>query len=293
MGHEFLGVVEDVGRGVSSVKRGDRVLASCTIGCGQCVACRNQLYSGCTVVPGGGGGANVFGVTPTNPGGQAEAVLIPYADANLFPIPESVEDERARFLTDILPTGYMGAEWADVGPGDVVVVFGCGPVGTFAQMGAQVRGAAVVLAVDLDESRLEAARARGCETLNPAKADLLETVMSLTRGRGADSVIEAVGKKELVAQAAELTRPGGRVAVIGVLPDAELTLPWFQIFGKNITIRTGLVNPPAYMNRLLPLIESERIDPTVIVSHRLDLSDGPEAYEIFARQEAMKVVLKP
>ena len=292
VGHEFLGTVEDVGAGVHRFAAGDRVLASCTVGCGSCAMCLQRMYSGCQVqtqtTP-----VNVFGFSNSLPGGQAEGVRVPFADATLFRIPESLSDEQVLFLTDILPTGYMGAEFAEVSPGDVVVVFGCGPVGTFAQMTAQLMGAAVVLAVDLDDERLARAAGLGCETLNPTAQDLATKVLELTDGRGADAVIEAVGREELIAQGAGLLRAGGRLSVIGVLTDPSVTLPWALFFAKNLTVRTGLVNPQNTIPKLLPLIEQGRLDPTQIISHRLPLAEGVRGYEIFARHEerALKVVL--
>ncbi len=167
VGHEFVGVVEDVGLAVRGIRKGDRVLASCTTGCGSCAPCREQLHSACTVTTANGAQA-VFGFSSALSGAQAEAVRVPFADVNLFRIPDALSDEQALFLTDILPTGYMGAELAEVGAGDVVVVFGCGPVGAFAQRAAQLRGAARVLAVDLDAQRLALAGARGLRDDRPA-----------------------------------------------------------------------------------------------------------------------------
>jgi 2-desacetyl-2-hydroxyethyl bacteriochlorophyllide A dehydrogenase len=292
VGHEFIGVVEDVGRAVQGVRRGDRVLASCTAGCGTCASCRAELWSGCSVTLATGG--NVFGFSSGLPGGQAEAVRVPFADTNLFKIPSDISDEQALFLTDILPTGYMGAEWAEVGPGDVVVVFGCGPVGAFAQRCAQLRGAARVIAVDLDEGRLTRARERGCEPVNPAREDLSAHVLAATGGRGADAVIEAVGRPELLVKALELARPGGRIAAIGVIAQ-PVELPFLLVFLKNLTIRSGLVNPQRFVPRLLPLIEAGRIDPTEIITHRLPLADAVRGYRIFAShaENVLKVVLQP
>lgn len=295
VGHEFLGVVEEAGKGVHGFKKGDRVLASCTVGCGNCALCRKGVYSGCVAMTQGGGASNVFGFSTGLPGGQAEAVRVPFSDTNLFRVPAQVSDEQALFLTDILPTGYMGAEMAEVAPGDTVVVFGCGPVGTFAQMSALLRGAARVIAVDLDDQRLERARKLGCETVNSSKENLDERVLAATSGLGADATIEAVGRADLITQAAMITRPGGRVAVIGVLTEATATLPWVLLFMKNITLRTGLVNPQNYVSKLLPLIERGRLDPTVIISHRLPLSEGPRGYDVFAhhKENVLKVVLTP
>jgi threonine dehydrogenase-like Zn-dependent dehydrogenase len=295
VGHEFLGVVEEAGKGLRGVKKGDRVLTSCTVGCGTCAMCRKGVFSGCKVMTAGGGASNVFGFSTGLPGGQAEAVRVPFGDTNLFQVPGDMSDEQALFLTDILPTGYMGAELAEVSPGDTVVVFGCGPVGTFAQMSALLRGAARVVAVDLDDGRLERARQLGCDAVNPSKDNLGQRVLDWTHGVGADAAIEAVGREDLITQAAMVVRPGGRVAVIGVLGSPTATLPWFLMFMKNVTLKTGLVNPQIFIPRLLPLIESGRIDPTVIISHRLSLSEGPHGYEIFAghKENALKVILKP
>ena len=292
VGHEFLGVIEDVGDAVQGFKRGDRVLASCTVGCGSCSMCQQRMYSGCQVQA-QQGPMNVFGFSTSLPGGQAEGVRVPFADTTLFRIPESLTDEQALFLTDILPTGYMGAEFAEVGPGDSVVVFGCGPVGAFAQMSAMLMGAAVVVAVDLDDERLARAAERGCVTINPGSQDLAAKVLELTGGVGADAVIEAVGNADLIAQGATLLRAGGKLAVIGVLTDPMISLPWALFFLKNLSVRTGLVNPQNAIPKLIPLIEQGRIDPTAIISHRLSLEEGVRGYEIFARHEekALKVVL--
>ncbi len=296
VGHEFVGVVEDVGSGVARVKRGDRVAVSCTAGCGSCELCRKREYSGCRTLGTAGPATNVFGFgNPALNGGQAEGARVPFADTNLFKLPDAVDDEHALFLTDILPTGYMGAELAEVGPGDTVDVCGCGPVGTFAQMSALIRGAARVIAVDLDDERLARAKKLGCDTVNPSRDNLAERVLAVTDGLGADATIEAVGREDLIGQAAALTRPGGRIAVIGVLTAPVANVPWFLLFMKNLSLRTGLVNPQVHIQKLLALIERGRLDPTVIISHRLPLSDGPRGYEIFAghKENALKVVLSP
>ena len=291
VGHEFLGTVESVGSAVRSVAKGDRVLVSCTIGCGQCDSCRRGVYSGCSVTTAGGTQTNVFGFG-TFGGGQAEAVRVPFGDTNCFKLPTSLSDDQCLFLTDILPTGYMGADLAQVSAGDRVVVFGCGPVGTFAQMCAQVRGAATVIAVDLDRGRLKRAEARGCVPIDASRENVVERVMELTHGQGADASIEAVGSPELVNTAALTTRAGGRVAVIGVVM-SPWEIQWPLFFGKNLSLSTGLVNPQVYIPRLLPLIEQERLDPAHIITHRFPLEQGAKGYEIFAhrRDDVLKVVL--
>jgi len=295
LGHEFLGTVEDVGRDVRGFAKGDRVIVSCTIGCGHCSLCHDHVYSGCMEATKLGPVTNIFG-TGLYPGGQAEGARVPFADTNLYKIPEGLSDEQVLFLTDILPTGAMGADLAEVGPGDVAVVFGCGPVGTFAQKVALLRGAACVVAVDLDEGRLAKAAARGCRPLQPQQEDLNEVVKGLTSGRGADCAIEAVGKPELLLQALDVVRPGGRVSVIGVIAGADVSIPFLPtVMGKNLTLRSGIVNPQAYFPKLLPLIREGRLDPTDIITHRLPLSDGVRGYEIFDAHEddVLKVVLEP
>ncbi|MEM1245395.1 MAG: alcohol dehydrogenase catalytic domain-containing protein [Acidobacteriota bacterium] len=292
VGHEFLGTIEDVGKDVRGVSKGDRVIVSCTNGCGRCPACKRGVFSGCPVATEEFTHGNIFGFGSHLNGGQAEAVRVPFGDANCFHLPDELEDEDCLFLTDILPTGYMGAEMANVGPGDTVVVFGCGPVGTFAQMSARLRGAARVIAVDLDAGRLARAEARGCIGINPREEDVLERVLELTHGEGAHASIEAVGRPELVTQAAMATRPGGVVSVIGVILQ-PFQIEWALFLSKNLSLRTGLVNPQAYVDRLIPLIREGHLDPAQIVSHRYSLDDAVEGYETFAghRDDVLKVVL--
>jgi 2-desacetyl-2-hydroxyethyl bacteriochlorophyllide A dehydrogenase len=295
MGHEFLGLIEETGPAVRRFHKGDRVLAACTVGCGDCGMCSRGLYGGCLETTRLAPLTNVFG-NPALPGGQAEAVRVPFADTNLFRVPETLSDEQALFLTDILPTGFMGAELAEVEPGDVVVVYGCGPVGVFAQRSAALFGAAAVVAVDLDDERLERARARGCIAVNPERDDLGEIVRGLTEGRGADAAIEAVGRSELVASAIEIARPGARIAVMGVITSEPLEVPFMQgLFAKSLTLRSGIVTPQLYIPRLLPLIEQGRTAPTEIITHRLPLERAIDGYRTFASHadNVLKVVLQP
>lgn len=295
LGHEFLGTIEDVGPEVQRVRPGDRVLVSCTLGCGHCSLCRDDLYSGCKTTTTLGPLTNILG-TPFLPGGQAEGARVPFADVNCLPIPRDLSDEQALFLTDILPTGYMGADLAEVAPGDVCVVFGCGPVGTFAQIAALLRGAACVVAVDLDDGRLAKARARGCRPLNPTNEDVGAVVQELTDGRGADCVIEAVGKVELVLKGIEIARPGGRVSVVGIIVENVLPIPILTgVLGKNLTLRAGTVNPQHYYPELVQLIRQGRIAPDEIITHRMPLSEGSRGYQIFDAHEedVLKVVLQP
>jgi 2-desacetyl-2-hydroxyethyl bacteriochlorophyllide A dehydrogenase len=294
IGHELVGVVEKAGSAVRTLAAGDRAFVSGVLGCGSCVRCRRGLFSACSVTTAGGTRSNVLGFSSALPGGQAEFIHIPFADTNVFRIPDDVSDEQALFLTDILPTAYMATDFAEVQPGSRVVVFGCGPVGALVQRCAQVRGAAQVIAVDPDEGRLKLAEERGCTVLQPEKENVPERVFALTGGEGADSVIEAVGRAELIAQAALLLRPGGVISVAGVVT-SNVELPWALFLMKNLSLRGGLVNPQQYVETLLALIQSGRLDPAELVTHRMPLSEGPAAYELFASHAdgVMKVVLEP
>lgn len=294
VGHEFLGRIVDVGSDVRRFEKGARVLVSCTAGCGQCRPCRRGDYAGCVTMTENMSRTNVFGFTPQLPGGQAEAVRVPFADTNCITVPDALDDEQALFITDILPTGFMAAEFAEVAAGDTVVVFGCGPVGTFAQMCAMARGAARVIAVDLDAGRLERAAQRGCIPCNPQDQNPVQFVLEATHGDGADCCIEAVGKPELITEAAMATRAGGRVSVVGVIM-APFEIAWPLFLAKNLTLRTGLVTPQTFADRLLAMIEQERIDPREIISHRLPLAEVADAYRLFAehRDDVLKVVLEP
>jgi 2-desacetyl-2-hydroxyethyl bacteriochlorophyllide A dehydrogenase len=293
VGHECVGVVEEVGSGVQTLAKGDRVFVSCTLGCGTCVSCRRGLYSGCKVTTAGGTRNNIMGFSATFPGVQAERVRVPFADANVFRLPDGVSDEQSLFLTDILPTAEMVVQFAEVKPGDRVVIFGCGPVGSLAQRCAQIHGAAQVIAVDLEETRLARARELGCDAVNPEKENLVERVLELTGGEGADAAIEAVGRPELIGSASLLLRPGGIIAVAGVIV-APVELPWALFLMRNLSLRGGLVNPQCHVAPLLSLIESGRLDPTEIITHRLPLSEGIAGYEMFAerRPGVLKVVLE-
>ena len=261
VGHECVGVVQEVGSGVQTLAKGDRVFVSCTLGCGTCVSCRRGLYSGCKVTTAGGTRSNIMGFSAAFPGVQAERVRVPFADANVFRVPDGVSYEQSLFLTDILPTAEMVVQFAEVKPGDRVVIFGCGPVGSLAQRCAQLYGAARVIAVDLEDTRLARAKELGCDVINPEKENLLERVAELTGGEGADSAIEAVGRPELIGQASMLVRPGGIIAVAGVIV-APVELPWALFLMRNLSLRAGLVNPQNHVGPLLSLIESGRLDPT-------------------------------
>jgi 2-desacetyl-2-hydroxyethyl bacteriochlorophyllide A dehydrogenase len=290
LGHEFIGAVVEVGSEVRTVKPGDRVLASGVIGCGRCPGCRAGDPVACEQ-----GGPRVFGTDPALPGGQAEAVAVPAADHALQLIPDAITDEQAVLLTDVLPTGYIGARRADVAPGDTVVVIGLGPVGTLALQCAQLLGAARVIGVDpLAERRANAARL-GAVAVDPAAGGTAPQVLELTGGRGADSVIEAVGSDATVTDALFSARPAGTVSMIGVNLNLAFPFPLALAMGRNLTFRAAIAPIPSTWPALLPLVASGRLHPEEVFTHRLPLSEAPRAYQLFAHREdgCLKVLLDP
>jgi threonine dehydrogenase-like Zn-dependent dehydrogenase len=237
----------------------------------------------------------VYGFSPELPGGQAEAIRVPNADANLLPSPPQLSDEQVLFLTDILPTGYYAAENAKISAGQTVAVVGCGPVGLFAILSAQLFGPARIFAIDRVGYRLEQARKLGAVPVDIAHQDPRDALLQATDGAGADAVIEAVGSAETVRLAFDLVRIGGVLSVVGVLLDAEFPFPMGTAFIKDLTFRIGLVDVPRFVPMLLPLIESGRLDPTILISHHLPLAEGKRAYEMFDQRidGCLKVALTP
>ena len=287
LGHEAVGTVESVGSGVKTVKVGDRVLVSCVSVCGTCRFCREGRPGQCL-----GGGGWILGYLID--GTQAEYVRVPFADASTYPVPDGAADEDILMLADILPTGYeVGVLNGGVRPGDVVAVVGAGPVGLSAIMGASLYSPSHIVAIDLADSRLEAAKLFGADvTVNNSREDALEAVRSLTGGLGADVTIEAVGVPATFELAVELVRPGGRIANIGV-HGAPATLHLEEQWIRDITITTGLVD--AYSTpTLLRLLASGRVDAGRFITHRFALDQIDAAYSVFARAAdtgALKVVL--
>jgi alcohol dehydrogenase len=287
LGHEAVGTVESVGRGVKNVKPGDRVLVSCITVCGTCRFCREGRYGQCL-----GGGGWIFGYKID--GTQAEYVRVPFADTSTYPVPDGILDEDILMLADILPTGYeVGVLNGGVRPGDVVAVVGSGPVGLSAITGARLFSPSHVVAIDQADSRLEAAKQFGADiTVNNVTEDPLEVMRALTGGLGADVAIEAVGVPATFELAVELSRPGGRIANIGVHGEPA-TLHLEQQWIRDITITTGLVD--AYSTpTLLRLVTSRQIDARRFVTHRFALGEFDDAYDVFARAGetgALKVVL--
>ena len=280
-GHEFIGRVIDAGSAVQRFKKGDRVLASAIFGCGDCSHCRTNDALACVegcVVP--GFGTNETGVY----GGQAEAVTVPHADFNLAPIPDGMAAEHAVLLTDTLPTGYAGSQRADIEPGDTVAVFGMGPIGLAAMMGAQIHGAARVLAVDTVPERLERAARRGAIPIDASNGDSVEKVLEYTDGRGADAVIEAVGIDATIHDAIAAGAIGSTVAILGVSSNPALPISPGELVPRNISLRFCGGQVQKLWPQLLPLVQAGRIDADGFFTHRYSLDGAPEAYDTFARR---------
>ncbi|MFA9431102.1 zinc-dependent alcohol dehydrogenase family protein [Egicoccus sp. AB-alg2] len=287
LGHEAIGTVEEIGAGVKNVAVGDRVLVSCISACGRCDYCRRASYGQCR-----GGGGWILGHLID--GTQAERVRVPFADTSTYPVPDGVSDEATLMLADILPTGYeVGVLNGQVAPGSVIAVVGAGPIGLAAIMTARLLSPSEIVAIDLVDARLEAAKRFGATTtINSQQENALEHVLQMTDGLGADVAIEAVGIPETFELCARLIRPGGRVANVGV-HGAPATLHLEDLWIRNVTVTTGLVDTYSTPT-LLRLIAAGQIDPSPFITHRFPMSDFLEAYDVFARAGetgSLKVVL--
>ncbi len=332
LGHEFMGEVVEVGPKVKNLSVGDRVVVPFPIACGGCLQCERQMYSLCeNSNPNawmaeklfGHSAAGIFGyshLTGGFAGGQAEYARVPYADVGPIKIPDGLTDDQVLFLSDILPTGYMAAEACEIKPGDVVAVWGCGPVGQFAIKSAYLLGAERVIGIDRFRYRLRIARDRaGAETINYEDQDVYENLLEMTGGRGPDAVIDAVGLEahgsgatyafDRIKQAmmSETGRPialreaimacrnGGIVSVPGVFGGLIDKFPMGSFMNRALTMKTGQTHVQRYMKPLLDRIQKGEIDPSFIITHRLPLDRAPEAYQMFCdkQDECLKVVLKP
>lgn len=289
LGHEFVGTIVEAGAEVARLRVGDRVLVSGVIGCGRCSACLARDPVRCT------SGPRIFGTGRELAGGQAELAAVPAADAFALPIPVGISIEQAVLLTDILPTGYLGAARADISPGSTVVVIGLGPVGVFALQCAQLYGPARILALDTVADRLARAEQLGAEPVDVSAGDAIGRVAELTAGRGAGSVIEAVGADETIGGALWLAAPGGTVSVIGANVNLALPIPMAVALMRSLTLRVTLASIPSTWDALIPLIESGRLHPEQVFTHRIGLSDAAFAYELFdqRRDGVLKVLLDP
>jgi alcohol dehydrogenase len=287
LGHEAVGTVIEVGAAVTTIAVGDRVLVSCISSCGRCRFCREGHYGLCT-----GGGGWIFGHLID--GLQAELARVPFADTSVYKVPAGLSDEQVLFLADILPTAYeVGVLNGRVTPGDTVAIVGAGPIGLATIMTAKLHTPGQIIAIDLADTRLEKALEFGADvTINNGNEDAVAKVMELTGGLGADVAIEAVGVPDTFELCAELIRPGGHVANVGVHGECA-TLHLERLWIRDVMITTGLVDTNTTPT-LLRLIEGGRLDPTVFATHHFDLADTMRAYEVFAaaaETQALKVVL--
>ncbi|HYF83329.1 MAG TPA: zinc-dependent alcohol dehydrogenase [Clostridia bacterium] len=319
LGHETMGIVEEVGKEVTRVKKGDRVIVPFPISCGHCWFCEHDLWSQCDNSNANGEVGGIFGYSKTYggyDGGQAEYLRVPYANVGPFKVPEELTDEQVIFLTDILPTSYWGAETGGVKKGDTVAVLGCGPVGLLTQKWAAYMGAERVIAVDYIDYRLEHARKYNkVEALNFNDYDNTgEYVKEITHG-GADVVIDCVGmdgkmtvvemvesalklqggSKSAIEIATQAVRKGGTVSLVGVYGARYNAFPLGDFFARNITLKMGQCPAHTYVERILKLIQDGSFDATDIITHKLSLDQGEHAYEIFdeKKDNCIKVILKP
>ena len=332
LGHEFMGEVMEVGRDVKNLKVGDRVVVPFPIACGNCAACRAEAYSLCeNSNPNGWMAEKLWGHSPAGifgyshmlggfAGGQAEFARVPFADVGPLKIENGFSDEQVLFLSDIFPTGYMGAEMCGIERGDVIAVWGAGPVGQFAIASAFLLGAERVIAIDRYKYRLDMARDNsGAETINYEEVDnVVDTLNEMTGGRGPDHCIDAVGLEAhapgiqyaydrakqammletgrpiALRQAAMACRNGGTISVIGVYGGFIDKFPMGSIMNRSLTIKTGQCHVQRYMRPLLQHIENGDIDPSFVITHHMQLEDAPRGFDMFLKKldGCEKVVLK-
>lgn len=328
MGHETMGEVVAVGKDNQKLKVGDRVVVPFTISCGECEFCQRGLYSVCERSnPNGAEQAKVVGYPTAGlfgythmyggfPGGQAEYLRVPYADVGPIVVPEGLTDDQVLFLSDIFPTGWMAAENCDIRPGQTILVFGCGPVGQFAIRSAFMMGAERVIAIDEVPERLQMARDAGAETIDFSQGELQDRIKEMTGGRGPDGVIEAVGLEshgsggilekvqETVAKRMErpyalneaiiACRPGGTISLPGVFVGGVPTMMGAFV-AKGLTMRTGQTHVQRYLEPLMKNIQDGEIDPGFLITHKIGLEDGPDAYKMFQEKSdgCVKVVINP
>jgi threonine dehydrogenase-like Zn-dependent dehydrogenase len=333
LGHEFMGEVVEVGSRVRNLKAGDRVVVPFPIACGNCWACQHELYSVCeNSNPNAGLAEKFMGHSPAGifgyshmlggyAGGQAQYARVPFADVGPIKIEDDLPDEQVLFLSDIFPTGYMGADNCDIKPGDTIAVWGAGPVGQFAAASAYLLGAERVIVIDRFGYRLDRVRQNtGAEVLDYEETDTLDALRDLTAGRGPDGCIDAVGmeahhptgpihaydrtkqatrmeteRPHALREAILACRNGGTVSVIGVYGGLLDKFPMGSLMNRSLTLRAGQCHVQHYMQPLLEYIRNGDIDPSFVVSHRMSLEDAPEGYELFKNKqdECNKVVLTP
>jgi threonine dehydrogenase-like Zn-dependent dehydrogenase len=333
LGHEFMGIVEEVGKDVTNLRRGDRVVVPFTIACGNCLFCKKKIWAACDnsnpnahlmEAAYGYSGSGLFGYSHMMggyAGGQAQYARVPFANVGPLKIESDLPDEKVLFLSDIFPTGYMAAENGQIQPGDTVAVWGCGPVGQFAIASAFMLGAARVIAIDRLPERLEMARSLGAITVDYSEEDVsvLSALKDLTGGIGPDACIDAVGleahsaelqgtydkikvallmetdRPSVLRQAIQAVRKGGTLSVPGVYGGLLDKVPFGAAFGKGITMKMGQTNMHNYMKPLLERIEKGQIDPSYIISHRITLEQAPEMYKVWRdkKENVTKIVIDP
>ena len=286
IGHEGVGIIEEVGKGVTNFKKGDHVIISCITSCGKCEYCKKGMYSHCE--DGGWILGNMIDGT------QAEFVRIPHADNSLYPIPAGADEEALVMLSDILPTGFeCGVLNGQVKPGDTVAIVGAGPIGLAALLTAQFYSPAEIILIDMDENRLEVAKTFGAtQTINSGVVNAIDKIKSLTNGKGVDVAIEAVGVPATFELCQEIIAPGGHIANIGV-HGKSVTLHLEKLWSQNVTITTRLVDTVT-TPLLLKTVQSKKLQPNQLITHHFKLSDIVNAYETFgnaAREKALKVIL--
>ena len=333
LGHEFMGEVVETGREIKNLKKGDRVVVPFAIACGHCVFCDRHLWSLCDTsnpnkamlddMYGHGGGA-LFGYSHLFggfAGGQADYVRVPYGDVGPLKIPQGIPDDQVLFLTDVFPTGYMAAENANIRPGETVAVWGCGPVGLFAIRSAWMLGAGRVVGIDGVPERLRLAQSDNrTEVIDNTAEDVIDRLNELTGSYGPDRCIDAVGmeahstgtidsvfdrvkqvvklgtdRAHVLREIVQACRKGGTVSIAGVYAGVIDRFPFGAAFGKGLEFRMGQTHVHNYLRPLLERIESNEIDPSFIITHRLRLEDGPDAYRMFRdkKDECIKVVMTP
>jgi threonine dehydrogenase-like Zn-dependent dehydrogenase len=332
LGHETMGEVVEVGAQNSALKVGDRVVVPFTISCGECFFCQRGFFSGCERTnPDRAKAEKMWGHSPAGlfgyshmlggyAGGQAQYLRVPYADVGPIKVPNGLSDEQVLFLSDIFPTGYMAADFCDIKPGDTIAVWGCGPVGQMAIASAFLLGAQRIIAIDTVSERLTMARERGAETIDFKEVDVYDRIQELTKGRGADACIDAVGtepettssfaavvdrvkvatfmgtdRPHVLRQAIQCCRNFGIVSIVGVYGGLLDNLPMGSAINRGLTFRMAQTPVQRYMPMLMERIQKGEIDPSFVISHRATLEEGPELYKTFRDKKdgCTKVVMRP
>jgi 2-desacetyl-2-hydroxyethyl bacteriochlorophyllide A dehydrogenase len=288
IGHEYVGTVLATGDDVSKVAEGDRVLGTYCTACGECFFCRRGDFQQCD-------SSRVFGhgeALGSLQGAQADQLLVPHADRTLRHVPDGLSDDVALFAGDVMGTGYHAVQALELEPGSSAAVLGLGPVGLCAVQAARAAGAERVIAIDSVEERLRMAESFGATPLHLTEDDVRARVKEETDGRGVDGAVDAVGHPDALDMACRLTRKAGTVSATGVYAE-PIQLHMGIVWIKGLTLKTGQANVIAYVDPVLERLQSGELDPTPLVTHHMKLDDAPEAYEVYDRHEALKIVIRP